>query len=119
MNKKYLAFLLLIIGGGSPLLASAAKQNKLNSPAKGIVCDAYFCADAAGLSDFLTIKYLGKKKGEQLASQGKFNREVFTFSNGVYCDTKEKICRKDRYFGTDGKPTGDVDRITTHILFPQ
>ncbi|WP_049190438.1 YcgJ family protein, partial [Serratia marcescens] len=58
-------------------------------------------------------------KGKQLAAQGDFDRTAFTFANGIYCDTKEKVCRKDRYFGADGKPSGKIDRTTTQLLFPQ
>ncbi|WP_442879969.1 hypothetical protein [Citrobacter sp. ESBL3] len=27
------------------------------------------------------------------------------------------MCRKDRYFGVDGKPSGAIDRTTTQRLF--
>lgn len=120
MSKKT-AFtaLVLVIGTGFSFLVGAAEHNPLRSPAKGVVCDAYFCADATGISDPLTTKYLGAKKGQQLASQGEFDRTAFTFANGVYCDTKEKVCRKDRYFGADGKPSGKIDSKTTQWLFAQ
>ncbi|WP_436882727.1 YcgJ family protein [Enterobacter asburiae] len=118
-QKNILAALLLAIGAGIPFMAGAAEHNKLRLPAKGVVCDAYFCADAAGISDLMTTKYLGAKKGQHLAAQGEFNRTTFTFANGIYCDTKEKVCRKDRYFGADGKPSGKIDSKTTQWLFAQ
>lgn len=117
--KKIITMLLYIIAGGVPVLACAAEHNPLRSPAKGVVCDVYFCADATGISDALTTQYLGAKKGKQLAAQGDFDRTAFTFANGIYCDTKEKVCRKDRYFGADGKPSGKIDRTTTQRLFAQ
>ncbi|WP_436883485.1 YcgJ family protein [Enterobacter asburiae] len=120
MSKKT-AFtaLLLIIGSGFSVVAEATEHNPLRSLAKGVVCDSYFCADATGISDVLTTKYLGAKKGQQLAAQGGFDRTAFTFANGIYCDTKEKVCRKDRYFGADGKPSGKIDSKTTQWLFAQ
>ncbi|EOF4924407.1 YcgJ family protein [Salmonella enterica subsp. enterica serovar Montevideo] len=118
-KKNVFTALMLVIGSGIPFLAGAAEHNKLRLPTKGVVCDAYFCADATGISDPLTTKYLGKQKGGQLAAQGKFDRTAFTFANGIYCDTKEKVCRKDRYFGADGKPSGKPDSKTTQWLFAQ
>ncbi|MCT4737200.1 YcgJ family protein [Raoultella ornithinolytica] len=120
MNKRT-AFtaLVLVIGSGFSVLAWAAEHNPLRSPAKGVVCDMYICADATGISDLLTTKYLGAKKGKQLAAQGEFDRTAFTFANGIYCDTKEKVCRRDRYFGADGKPSGKIDHKTTQWLFAQ
>ncbi|MGQ8702584.1 YcgJ family protein [Serratia marcescens] len=118
-NRTAFTALVLVIGAGIPSFAGAAEHHSLRSPAKGVVCDAYFCADATGISDTLTTKYLGQKKSQQLAAQGAFDRTVFTFTNGVYCDTREKMCRKDRYFGADGKPSGKIDRKTTQWLFAQ
>lgn len=116
MQKKLLPGLCLIVGSACSL-AQAAGHNKLHLPTKGVVCDTYFCADATGISDPLTAKYLGTKKGQQLTAQGEFDRTAFTFANGVHCDTKEKVCRKDRYFGADGKPSGAIDKTTTQLLF--
>ncbi|WP_158523383.1 YcgJ family protein [Serratia marcescens] len=84
---------------------------------KGVVCDAYVCADAQGLSTALTARYLGKKQSRQLDALGEFDRSSFTFANGVYCDSKEKVCHKDRYYGANGRPLGDVDDVTTRQLF--
>ena len=103
--------------GGNANEAPAVGVKKLRSPASGVVCDTHFCADAEGISNGLTTEYLGAKKSAQLVAQGEFDRTAFTFSNGVYCDTKEKVCRKDRYFGADGKPSGAVDMTTTEQLF--
>ncbi len=115
--KKIITMLLFIFAGSAPILAGAAEHHSLSTPASGVVCDNYFCADAAGISDVLTTQYLGAKKGKQLAVQGEFDRTAFTFANGIYCDTKEKVCRKDCYFGADGKPSGAIDKTTTQLLF--
>lgn len=115
--NRYLLTGLLAVAGTLPLMAGAAVKGGLHAPAPGVVCDTLVCADATGISDSLTTKYLGAKRGKQLAAQGEFDRTAFAFANGVYCDTKEKVCRKDRYFGADGKPSGAIDRTTTQRLF--
>lgn len=117
MNISQQRVIVVLVLGGLSASAGAAATKKLQLPTKGVVCDTYICADATGISDVLTIKYLGKQKGVQLVAQGVFDRTAFTFANGVYCDTKEKLCRKDRYFGADGKPSGAVDTLTTQQLF--
>lgn len=116
MNPKVrLAFL---FGLGIPALAAnAASNHNVVFPAAGVICDMYFCADSGGVSDALTTTYLGKEKAKQLAAQGKFNRSAFTFANGAYCDVKAKVCRKDRYFGDDGQPSGEIDITMTNGLF--
>ncbi|MEH4266063.1 YcgJ family protein [Klebsiella aerogenes] len=116
-KRKAFTALVLVIGVGLSLSAGAAEHNRLTNPAPGVVCDVYICADATGISHSLTTTYLGAKKGQQLAAQGAFDRTAFTFSNGIYCDIKEKICRKDRYFGADGKPSGAIDTTATQLLF--
>ena len=115
--KKKILMLLSIVACCTPALANANKHNTLSNPVPGVVCDTYFCVDASGISDPLTTRYLGEKKGKELIAQGAFDRSTFTFANGVYCDTKEKVCRKDRYFGADGKPSGAIDDTTTRWLF--
>ncbi|HGM5323934.1 TPA: YcgJ family protein [Serratia marcescens] len=94
-------------------------KNQLQSPSLGVVCDKYFCADTSGVSVSLTEKYLGKKRSLQLTSQGEFDHSEFTFANGIFCDVKEKVCRKDRYYGVDGKRGGAIDQKTTSLLFGQ
>ncbi|MGV3346201.1 YcgJ family protein [Enterobacteriaceae bacterium LUAb1] len=116
MMNKFILTLILSLGCVIPG-ANAASKDKLTSPHSGVVCDSYFCANAEGISNSLTEKYLGKKKEQQLARQGDFDHTAFTFSNGIFCDTKEKLCRKDRYYGEDGKHSGIIDQYTTHLLF--
>jgi len=116
MRKKLLLGLCVVVGIACGL-AKAAEHSMLTNPAPGVVCDVHFCANTRGVSERLTTQYLGVKKGQQLVAQGEFDRTAFSFANGVYCDTKEKVCRKDRYFGADGKPSGAIDKPTTQLLF--
>ena len=95
----------------------AAQHDTVFSPANGVLCDQSFCADQDGISDGLTTQYLGQKASDKLASQGVFDRKVFTLSNGVYCDVKEHRCHEDRL--VDPK-TGVRSRVSleyTGLLF--
>lgn len=100
MVKKYLLIALLAT---LSLQAFATSPEALKNPAKGVLCDMYLCTDQNGVSTSLTLKYLGKKREAALSAQGAFDKSAFTFSNGVFCDTKEKQCHTDRYFDKDGK----------------
>lgn len=117
MKMSRWVFAMFLTYGAVVTCAMAAEHKKLTSPASGVVCDIYFCADAKGISDALTTRFLGNTRGEKLKAQGMFDRTAFTFANGIYCDVKEKVCRKDRYFGTDGKPSGAIEKNTTRLLF--
>lgn len=64
----------------------------------------------------LPEEYRGKTKAIRFTAQGEFDCKEFTFANGSHCDVKEKICRKNRYYGVDGKPSGSPD-TTTRQLF--
>lgn len=110
---SYLALLLL-----PPVHASHAKApDTLQSPQAGILCDPYFCANEHGISRALTELYLGKPTASKLFNQGDFDLSEFTFSNGIFCDTKERLCREDRYYGADGKRSGKISSKYTQILF--
>ena len=50
-----------------------------------------FCVNSDGISPELTRKYLGEKAAETLQSVQGYDPSEFTFSNGVFCDVKEKI----------------------------
>jgi len=89
----------------------------VRSPAPGVLCDPYLCANDQGISRELTARHLGEKAAARLFSQGEFDRTEFTLANGVFCDTKERLCRKDRYFGADGKRSGEVSEQYTQLLF--
>ncbi|RAY79762.1 hypothetical protein DP190_21130 [Enterobacter cloacae] len=103
------------------LPVQAAQNNNLRSPEPGVLCDRHVCASGSeGISRVLTEKYLGKKVAARRFSQGDFDRTEFTFSNGIFCDTKEKLCRGDRYYGVDGKRSGTVsDKYTTLLFGPR
>ncbi|WP_251031670.1 YcgJ family protein [Paraburkholderia strydomiana] len=89
----------------------------IQSPAPGVLCDRYMCANSAGVSRELTTRYLGRKAATRLYSQGTFDPRNFTFSNGVYCDVKERLCRENRFYGADGKHSGVVSTKYTLLLF--
>lgn len=108
---------LVFIFCGMSLQSRADDRLPLLNPAPGVVCDAYFCADADGVSDRLTLKYMGEKQAKALRDAGHFDHRAFTFLNGIYCDTREKVCRQNRYYNTDGKPAGAVESVTTQMLF--
>lgn len=87
------------------------------SPAPGVLCDKSICANKHGISVALTTRYVGNKQGEKLAAAGQFDTTAFTFRGGLFCDTNERLCRDDRYFGPDGKRSGKVNPHYTALLF--
>lgn len=116
MKRKniYSVMACIVVGVMAP--AHAKSQAELKTPAAGVLCDRYVCADASGLSKVLTERHLGKPAAK-IFSQGGINLTEFTFANGVFCDVKERLCREDRYFGEDGKRSGAVSKKYTQILF--
>ena len=105
---KISKILLSIIGCSCFMLSSVAmaKNNSgVFSPQKGVICDKYICA----------AKYLGPYKANKAFSQGDFDTSAFTLSNGVFCDTKTKLCHVDRYFENGHR--SKIDRNTTDKLF--
>lgn len=117
MNRPCLAFSLAMLLAGSALPAHAAQGAAVRSPAPGVLCDRYVCANDQGISRALTQKYLGRKAATRLYSQGDFDTTEFTFANGVFCDVKERLCRVDRYYGANGQRSGAVSRKYTKLLF--
>lgn len=100
------------------MLSSAAiakTSSSVYSPTKGVICDKYICADKKGISKKLTAKYLGTYKANKAFSQGDFDTSAFTLSNGVFCDTKTKLCHVDRYFENGHR--SKIDRKMTDRLF--
>ncbi|MDX3905571.1 MAG: YcgJ family protein [Pigmentiphaga sp.] len=97
--------------------APAEQKTDVRSPASGVLCDPYLCANEKGISRALTAQYLGETTAAKLFSQGQFSLTEFTLSNGVFCDTKERLCREDRYYGPDGKRSGAVSKKYTELLF--
>ncbi|TXE27111.1 hypothetical protein FOT62_22590 [Serratia marcescens] len=110
--KRYLIIVLLVVLSPSTFAKPAPA---LKNPTQGVLCDQYFCANRNGISDSLTLTYLGEKRAKALASQGAFDKSAFTFSNGVFCDVKEKLCHVDRYF-SDGKRSPVAEK-ETRLLF--
>ena len=103
---------------GAAIAASPQISEALTMPKPGVICDRYICANGQdGVSVALTMHYLGKKAAARLTSFGEFNREAFTFANGVHCDIQARQCLKDRYSGADGQPSGEIDHDATRQLF--
>lgn len=120
MCYEYDAYFYIGLSGVGMMFSSMASGNDaggLQSPACGVVCDPYICVSSDGISPELTRKYLGEKAAENLQSLQGYDPSEFTFSNGVFCDVKEKLCRDDRYFGVDGKRSGKINQTTTKMLF--
>ena len=82
------------------------------SPDDGIICDkkSQFCADSQGISLGWTKEYLGARAAKVWTKRitRNFDTTVFTMSNGLYCDTNEKICKKSKW---DDRPNSHWTRI--------
>ena len=83
-------------------LGTLANAGSVYSPDKGVICDrkSGFCADSYGISLGLTQEYLGDKHAatwEKRLSNPGFDSSAFTMSNGLSCDTKEKVCKKSKW----------------------
>lgn len=116
MVKPNVLIALAIFTSVNAMPAHAQKRPAVYSPAKGVLCDRYVCADSkTGVSPKLTERYLGKKAAKKLSSD--IDPTEFTFIGGIFCDVKEKLCREDRYYGPDGKRSGAVSKKYTKLLF--
>lgn len=119
MNKR------TFLAGLAPLLAAAMMSAHaqprpaawVRSPAPGVLCDPYMCANDKGISRSLTERHIGRRAAARLFSQGDFSRTEFTFANGVFCDVNGRICRMNRYFDANGKRSGAVSKKYTALLF--
>ena len=106
-------FIISVIFLGFSTMASASS---VYSPDKGVICDkkSNFCVDSYGISMGYTKDYLGQKavdKFNKMTDNFKdMDLTVFTFSNGLNCDTNKKICKKSKW---DDK----ADSHWTNILF--
>jgi hypothetical protein len=113
-GTKTLLALALAIASTMPAVAA---HRRTFSPSAGVMCDKYVCVDANGISKNLTAKFLGVARATKFFSQGISDTTEYTFASGVFCDTKERICHKDRYFdGVTGKRSA-TDVRATAILF--
>ncbi len=114
MKKIFSVLSVLLVASASSSFADS--KQAMTNPEKGVLCDRFICADKNGVSKALTARHLGEAAARRLASQGEFDTTQFTFANGVFCDTKEALCRKDRYFDAQGKRSA-VDAEYTAKLF--
>ncbi|POA21890.1 hypothetical protein C1886_03345 [Pseudomonas sp. FW300-N1A1] len=119
MNTPHLSISLSLLLAVAVMPTAHAKQPAVNqSPAPGVLCDRYVCADDKGISRELTEKYLGKKAAANtLFTMSDVDLTEFTFANGIFCDVKERLCREDRYFGANGERSGAISRKYTQLLF--
>ncbi len=95
-----MAITVLMIGASS--VTSAKTQGNVYSPEQGVICDkkSGFCSDSYGISIGMTKDFLGQKAADKWTknlSDKDFDPTVYAMSNGLYCDTKKKICKKSKW----------------------
>jgi|GEM_PF-5141529 len=101
---------------GSTSAHQKAHAGNVFSPDRGIICDkkSGLCMDGTGISVEFTKEYLGRSAAEKLMKRiekfKNYDTTWVTFSNGLDCRAKEKVCYT-------GKHTGVVDKHWTAILF--
>lgn len=118
MNKPYRSISLALLLALGVMPAHAKQRATIQSPASGVLCDRYVCANEKGISHELTKKYLGKKAAaNKLFTTSDVDLTEFTFANGIFCDAKERLCREDRYYGANGQRSGTVSKKYTKALF--
>ena len=97
MKIQTVAVTALIVG-----LSSFVSASSVYSPSKGVICDkkSGFCSDSYGISIGMTKDFLGQKAADKWTknlSDKDFDPTVYAMSNGLYCDTKKKICKKSKW----------------------
>ena len=118
MNKSILACSVAALLAVSAMSAQAKSPARLKSPASGVLCDRYVCANDKGISRALTETYLGKKAvANEVFTSSNVDLTEFTFANGIFCDVKERLCREDRYYGANGQRSGALSKKYTKLLF--
>jgi len=118
MTKSNLSFSLALLLTVGVMPAHAKDQATIQSPASGVLCDRYVCANDKGISHELTEQYLGKKAAAaEVFTSSNVDLTEFTFANGIFCDVKERLCREDRYYGANGQRSGAVSKKYTTALF--
>ncbi len=100
MKLKIIATVALIAGLSS--MANAKTQGNVYSPEQGVICDkkSGFCSDSYGISLGMTKDFLGQKAADKftkILSDKDFDATIYTMSNGLTCDTKQKICKKSKW----------------------
>jgi len=113
MKLKIISVFTLVVCLSTVL--SAKSHGNVYSPEQGVICDkkAGFCSDSYGISLGMTKDFLGQKaadKWTKILSDKDFDATSYTMSNGLSCDTKQKICKKSKW---DDK----ADAHWTKILF--
>ena len=93
-----------------------AKSHTVYSPDQGVLCDkrSGFCADSQGISMAYTEQFLGKKAAAKLLKIIGSDSDMtsFTMSNGVHCETKQRLCVTSK---TNNRP----DAVANGVLFKQ
>jgi len=109
MKKNIVAITALFIGATSLVSASS-----VYSPDRGVICDkkSGFCVDSYGISLGMTKEYLGSRAERKWTKilNGGIDTKHFTFSNGLSCDTQQKICKKSKW-------DDNADSHWTRVLF--
>ena len=110
MKKKIIATVAIL---GMSIMAQASA---VYSPDKGVICDrkSNFCVDSYGISLAFTKEFLGQKAVDKFSRMTNdlkdMDTTVFTFSNGLNCDTNIKICKKSKF-------DDNADAHWTMVLF--
>ncbi len=101
-------------GGSDAQSDGKASSEGFSSPAKGVLCDGFMCADASGVSRRLTVRYLGNHRAQQIPAPD-LEEDDFTFADGSYCDTQRRLCYQSRY----NQSEDGIDAEYTEVLFGQ
>jgi uncharacterized protein YecT (DUF1311 family) len=102
--------------GGSSSSGNKPHRGAVFSPERGIICDkkSSLCMDGEGISVAFTKMYLGDAAANKLMKRmdkyRSFDTSWVTFSNGLDCRAKERVCYTSKHSGV-------VDRHWTKILF--
>lgn len=96
--------------------AQAERKSAVRLAEPGVLCDRYVCANKKGLSRVLTEKHNGMRTAMNAFADKDMDTSEFTFANGIFCDAKEKSCRRDRYYGPNGQRSA-VSVEYTELLF--
>ena len=116
MKKISLVSFLSVTLSPAIVLGEKMLKGAIYSPEQGVICDkkSGFCADNMGISMGFTKDFLGeaaqKKMLTTINSVKDFDLTWFTFSNGVSCKTKEKVCYTSKF-------EDNIDQEHTKALF--
>jgi len=84
------------------------------SPEEEVLCDkkSQFCSDSHGISLAFTKEFISEEaQNIWLKRMTKdFDATIFTMSDGIHCDTNQKICKRSKW---DEK----IDEVITRRLF--